>query len=58
MRFSKSLARMFSFLREFHSCVCGIKTVIIEKITIQKKNWNGLIDRTLKSRTFRFYVHL
>ena len=37
MRFSKSLARMFSFLREFHSCVCGIKTVIIEKITIQKK---------------------
>ena len=37
MRFSKSLARMFSFLREFHSCVCGIKAVMIEKITIQKK---------------------
>lgn len=37
MRFSKSLARMFSFLREFHSCVCGIKVVIIETITIQKR---------------------
>ena len=37
MRFSKSLARMFSFLREFHSCVCGIKAVIIEKNTSKKE---------------------